>query len=102
MSKLSEYDKTIQHVFGEEKSRAIFEYMSDYPSPMQQMLEQVGRAAAEQYADTGEWPDPDQRVSVVIQDERPDFDWWEPRHDAPWRRQYHRDREAGYTPKWRD
>jgi hypothetical protein len=23
-----------------------------------------------------------------------DFDWWEPRYDQPWRRQYARDREA--------
>jgi hypothetical protein len=36
----------------------------------------------------------DEEVTVEFH-EMPDFDWWEPRHDQPWRRQDARRREFG-------
>jgi hypothetical protein len=89
-----EFDRVAKHVFSEPKFVAQFEYLRDYPNPMQQILGQIPREAVEGFIDGEAWPEgvANQTVTAVDFGETPDWDWWEPRHDQPWRRQAHRDR----------
>lgn len=73
------------------------EWMNEHPDPISQMFAQLGsRPASIADGDVEAWlrEVQDETVSVEFH-EMPDFDWWEPRHDQPWRRQQARDREAG-------
>jgi hypothetical protein len=81
-----------KHVWTEPKFVAQIEWGRDHPSLAAQLMGQVPRKELEEYVDTGQHPNPDRRVSFVMYDE-PDWDWWEPRYDQPWRRQAARDRE---------
>ena len=81
----------IRHVWTEPKFVAQVHWARDQPSLFEQIMAQVGRSAVEQYAAGGDWPNPDTLVHVEVRKE-PDWDWWEPRHDQPWRRQQARDR----------
>ena len=88
---MSRYAEIVKHVWTEPKGRAQVEWYREN-NPMRQLEEQLGRAALEQFADGGGWRDPEARVTITLC-EPPDWDWWEPRHDQPWRRQAARDRE---------
>ena len=61
---LDEADRTLKHVWSEPKARVAFEAPFDFAAALR--------------GEPGETIDPD---------------WWEPRHDQPWRRQVARDRE---------
>lgn len=85
-------NRIMKHAWLEPKFVAQVEWMADHPGLSMQIEQQVGRAAMEQYAAGGGWPDPDAAVTFVIHEE-PDWDWWEP--TSEWRRLAARDREAG-------
>lgn len=100
MTDLAAFNRIVKHVYTEPKLVAVVEFMRDYPSPIQQMLGQVGsRPASYADEDVRAWLESvaDVEVSVTLPPERPDFDWWEPRHDQPWRRQAARDRELALS-----
>lgn len=82
----------IKHVYTEPKTVAQIQWSADHPSVGMQLEQQVGWHNLQHYVATGQHPDPDIRVSIVQYDE-PDWDWWEPRYDQPWRREQARDRE---------
>lgn len=92
---IDRFNTVLKHVWTEPKFRAQVEYFHDYPSPVQQMLGQIPRHVLEDFAAGEGWPDDvaEQEVSFVEQPQMPDFDWWEPRHDQPWRREQARARE---------
>lgn len=83
----------MKHVWSDPKHRALIDYMYDYPSPIQQILGQVPREEQGAFVRGEGWANPDRIVSFAEVEPMPDFDWWEPRHDQPWRRQAARDRE---------
>ena len=87
-----EFDRVLRHVWSEPKFVAQVEWMKDHPGIVGQMMEQgVSRSEIEGYIDGEGWEHPDREVTLVVH-EMPNFDWWEPRHDQPWRRQAARDR----------
>lgn len=96
----------LKHTYSEPKFNAWIEWGEDHPSLARQLMDQVGRPALDEYVETGQHPNPEQRVSFVRYEE-PDWDWWEPRHDQPWRRKQARHRELdallGYVSRpWED
>lgn len=84
-------DLVIRHCWSEPKAVAQIEWWDDHPPFASQLMDQVGWQADGFLSGRG-WVDPNQEVTLV-QYEEPDWDWWEPRHDQPWRRQEFRSRE---------
>ena len=91
-ARVASFEAVAKHVYTEPKFVARIEWGRDHPSLAAQLMGQVGRGALEQYVATGKHANPDQQIVFVKYDE-PDWDWWEPRYDQPWRRQVARDRE---------
>lgn len=91
-SKANSLNIILKHTYSEPKFKASIEWGKDHPSLAAQLMGRVGRAALEEYVETGQHPNPEQRVSFVRYEE-PDWDWWEPRHDQLWRRKQARHRE---------
>jgi hypothetical protein len=91
MSDRDRMARVIKHIWTEPRFLAEFEWLNGSDSISQQLERQVGRGAMETYVATGHWPDPDQEVTLVMPDEPPDWDWWEP--TTRWRRIAARDRE---------
>jgi hypothetical protein len=85
---LADFDRIAKHVWTEPKFVAEVEWHGEYG-----LAAQLGRQAAPQMEQIarGEQPTPNVEVTLAFH-EPPDFDWWEPRHDQPWRRQAARDR----------
>ena len=97
MGRLEDLDRVLKHVWLEPKFKATMEWYDTHPDPVSQMFAQVGsRPASKDDEEVGAWlrNHADETVTVELH-EPPDFDWWEPRHDQPWRRKQTRDREAG-------
>jgi hypothetical protein len=99
VSALAGLNRVLKHVYSEPKFVAQVEWWHLHPDPIQQALAIVGRDAAEQYIEGHGWPEgvAEMEISVTMPPEEPDWDWWEPRHDQPWRREQARDREAGFS-----
>lgn len=98
MGAASEFGRVAKHVYTEPKFVAQVQWMHEHPNPVQQIFNQLGsQPLSKSDEDVRDWleANADRRVTVEIH-EMPDFDWWEPRHDQPWRRQAARDREAGF------
>lgn len=85
MNSLETFGRAVKLVFGDPKFRAQIEWMQQY-GLCAQLERQWPREEMEDYATTGQHPNPARGVRLAFH-EMPDFDWWEPRHDQPWRRQ---------------
>lgn len=90
------YATIIKHVWTEPKSVAQWEWLLENDGYANQLSQQVNRHAMQQFVDGDGWPEPEQRIAfhkpMMVE---PDWDWWEPRHDQPWRRTSARDHAAG-------
>lgn len=86
-------NSVLKHVYSEPKFVAQVQFWNECPTPMQQIFGSIPRPVVKDYIDGKGWPEhiANQTVSYV-EYEQIDFDWWEPRHDAPWRRQDARNR----------
>lgn len=93
MSDTGSFTRVLKHVWSDPKFVAEMEWFRDHPNPMQQVFAQLGSRPG---SNVGDWlrEVADEEVYILIH-EPPDFDWWEPRHDQPWRRGQARDRQAG-------
>lgn len=93
MRTVASFSKVCRVVFTDPKCLAQLEWHREYGFSAQ-LEQQVPRDELETYVATGQHPNPDRRVSFVL-NEMPDFDWWEPRYDQPGGREQTRYREAG-------
>jgi hypothetical protein len=93
MTNMKSFTRAINLVFHDPKFEAAIEWHREYGIPAQ-LQRQWGRDDMAQYVNTGQHVRPDHSVTLYAE-EIPDFDWWEPRHDQPWRRQNTRANEIG-------
>ena len=87
----------MSRVWSEPKFVAQVKWHEMHPDPIQQIFAQLGSLPASKSGGSiASWlhKHADETVTVQLH-EPPDWDWWEPRHDQPWRRKQARDREAG-------
>lgn len=90
---LAAMNNVLKCVYSEPKFRAQIEWHAEY-SAGAQLHRQVPRLELEHYVATGQHPNPQRRVEIVLYAE-PEWDWWEPRYDQPGRREAARRREFG-------
>lgn len=91
MSQTDRIAAIARHVWTEPRRVAEMAWDAKY-SLGSQLMRQIPREEAEAFVDGEGWAEPDRVITIDVY-ERPDFAWWEPRHDAPWRRQQARVRE---------
>jgi len=89
----SKFDRVLRRIWCEPKFVARIKWLNEY-SVNAQLHAQVPRAEMEAFVRGEGWVNPDRPISFVVHEE-PDWNWWEPRYDQPWRRQQARDREFG-------
>jgi hypothetical protein len=88
-----EMNRVLKHVYGEPKFVAQVQYWKECPSPAAQIFGAIPRPVLDDFVAGRGWPeDVANRQVSFVQYEQIDFNWWEPRHDAPWRRQDARNR----------
>ena len=93
MTTLERADAIICCYMLDPKYVAINEWMGQY-GIISQLCGQWPRDEMEAFVGTGEHLNPDREMKLVVH-EQPDWDWWEPRYDSPYRREQAREREFG-------
>jgi hypothetical protein len=91
MSRLSRFGVIAKHVYTEPRFKAEAEWLHEF-GVAAQLGRQVPREEMVGFVAGHGWENPDREI-VLEMHEPPDWDWWEPRHDQPWRRKQSRDRE---------
>lgn len=99
MSSIERYEEILRHVWLEPRSLAQSEW-SKQNNPFE-FLREIPRAEVKAFVEGKGWSEKTGKKTVQITlRKEPDWAWWEPRYDQPWRRETMRD-AAFYGPQMR-